>query len=188
MAKPRPEKKAKPTTRGTLPMQLQPGDRFSDEEGEWEVIARPWTTRGGKLVHPLSSSPATRARSARRAGVPMSAWRSGERDVSSRRASAHSDEFKYSAGANSQHRGVVAPCRLDGRLSNAKGAPHRPRQPHRVPGHIWSLGELRFRDGGHRLPERRELLQMALLRPHLAADRPATRAAQENEDSATAVR
>jgi hypothetical protein len=57
MAKPRPEKKAKPTTRGTLPMQLQPGDRFSDEEGEWEVIARPWTTRGGKLVHAAVQQP-----------------------------------------------------------------------------------------------------------------------------------
>src|SRR5262245_45274986 len=25
----------KPTTRDTLPMQLQPGDRFTDEKGEW---------------------------------------------------------------------------------------------------------------------------------------------------------
>ena len=27
--------------RGTLPMQLQPGDRFTDEEGEWEIVTHP---------------------------------------------------------------------------------------------------------------------------------------------------
>ena len=64
MAKPRPEnkRKAKPVqpplpgmppsdTPGTvriLPMQLQIGDRFSDESGEWEVIGRPYSTVGGK--------------------------------------------------------------------------------------------------------------------------------------------
>jgi hypothetical protein len=25
-------------------MQLQIGDRFTDEEGEWEIATRPWTT------------------------------------------------------------------------------------------------------------------------------------------------
>jgi hypothetical protein len=38
-------------------MQLQPGDRFTDEEGEWEVVTRPWTTRGGKLVHATVQQP-----------------------------------------------------------------------------------------------------------------------------------
>src|SRR5262249_49065823 len=65
--KPRPEKqrKAKPVqpplpgmpppeppgTGRILPMQLQVGDRFSDESGEWEVIGRPYTTAGGKNSH-----------------------------------------------------------------------------------------------------------------------------------------
>jgi hypothetical protein len=29
-------------------MQLEVGDRFSDESGEWEVIGRPYSTVGGK--------------------------------------------------------------------------------------------------------------------------------------------
>ena len=29
-------------------MELQVGDRLSDETGEWEVIGRPYTTAGGK--------------------------------------------------------------------------------------------------------------------------------------------
>src|SRR5262249_37491654 len=41
----------KPATRGTLSMQLQIGDRFTDEEGESKITARPWTTHGGKMVH-----------------------------------------------------------------------------------------------------------------------------------------
>jgi hypothetical protein len=53
VAKPRPEKKpepasAPPTTRRVLPMDLQVGDRLTDESGEWEVIGRPYTTAGGK--------------------------------------------------------------------------------------------------------------------------------------------
>ena len=67
MARPRPKKqrKAKPVqpplpgmppseppgTVRILPMQLQVGDRFSDESGEWEVIARPYTSAGGKTSH-----------------------------------------------------------------------------------------------------------------------------------------
>jgi hypothetical protein len=31
-----------------LPMQLQIGDRLTDETGDWEIIARPYTTAGGK--------------------------------------------------------------------------------------------------------------------------------------------
>jgi hypothetical protein len=38
-------------TARVLPMQLQVGDRFSDEAGEWEVIGRPYTTAGGKNSH-----------------------------------------------------------------------------------------------------------------------------------------
>jgi len=29
-------------------MQLQLGDRLTDETGEWEIIGRPYTTAGGK--------------------------------------------------------------------------------------------------------------------------------------------
>ncbi len=49
----RPEKKpepasAPPITRRVHPMDLQVGDRLSDETGEWEVVGRPYTTAGGK--------------------------------------------------------------------------------------------------------------------------------------------
>ena len=40
-----------PGTVRILPMQLQVGDRFSDESGQWEVIGRPYTTLGGKNSH-----------------------------------------------------------------------------------------------------------------------------------------
>jgi hypothetical protein len=29
-------------------MPLKPGDRLSDETGEWEVVGQPYTTAGGK--------------------------------------------------------------------------------------------------------------------------------------------
>jgi len=32
-------------------MDLQLGDRFSDETGEWEVVSRPYTSPGGKSTH-----------------------------------------------------------------------------------------------------------------------------------------
>jgi hypothetical protein len=68
MAKPRPEKKREkngggqptlpsvrdtpaPTATRLLPMQLQVGDRITDETGEWEVVNRPHTTAGGKTAH-----------------------------------------------------------------------------------------------------------------------------------------
>jgi len=62
MAKPRSEKKRakqldlppapapSPTTK-VLPMKLQIGDRFSTESGEREVVGRPYTSAGGKMVH-----------------------------------------------------------------------------------------------------------------------------------------
>jgi hypothetical protein len=40
-----------PATMRILPMQLQVGDRISDETGEWEVANRPHTTAGGKIAH-----------------------------------------------------------------------------------------------------------------------------------------
>jgi hypothetical protein len=54
MAKPKREKKlnpAKPPELRLLPMQLQIGDRLSDETGEYEVISRPFTTAGGKTAN-----------------------------------------------------------------------------------------------------------------------------------------
>jgi hypothetical protein len=43
-----------------LPMQLQMGDRLTDETGEWEVVGRPYTTTRGTPVSAFSgcSSPA----------------------------------------------------------------------------------------------------------------------------------
>jgi hypothetical protein len=38
------------TTR-VLPMELQLGDRLTDETGEYEVIGRPYTTAAGKTAH-----------------------------------------------------------------------------------------------------------------------------------------
>jgi hypothetical protein len=53
MAKSRPEEKREPepATGRVLPMQLQIGDRLSDETGEYEVIGRPYTTAAGKTAH-----------------------------------------------------------------------------------------------------------------------------------------
>jgi hypothetical protein len=49
-----------------LPMQVQVGDRFDDQDFEWEIVSRPHVLHGGKAV---------RARVAR-PGVPRS-----ERDM-----------------------------------------------------------------------------------------------------------
>ena len=43
--------------RSILPILLQPRDRFIDEEGVWEVITHPWSTRGGKLIHVTVQKP-----------------------------------------------------------------------------------------------------------------------------------
>ena len=51
MAKHRPAKKRdenKPAEQHVLPMQLQVGDRLTDETGEWEVASRPYVTNAGK--------------------------------------------------------------------------------------------------------------------------------------------
>ena len=39
------------TTTRVLPMRLQIGDRLTDETGEYEIIARPYTTNAGKDAH-----------------------------------------------------------------------------------------------------------------------------------------
>jgi len=44
-------------TTPTLPMQLQLGDQFVDEEGNWEIATRPWTTHGEKIVHATVQKP-----------------------------------------------------------------------------------------------------------------------------------
>jgi len=57
MSKPRPEKKrtektpTQPAEQRVLPMQLQVGDRLTDETGEYEVIGRPYTTNTNHAVH-----------------------------------------------------------------------------------------------------------------------------------------
>jgi hypothetical protein len=54
MARPRPEKKREPRAAADnkiLPMELQVGERLADETGDWEVIAPPYSTAGGRMVH-----------------------------------------------------------------------------------------------------------------------------------------
>ena len=34
-----------------LPTELQIGDRLADATGEWEVIAAPYSTAGGRIIH-----------------------------------------------------------------------------------------------------------------------------------------
>jgi hypothetical protein len=54
MVRPRPEKKsepAAPAANKVLPMELQVGDRLADETSDWEVIAPPYSTAGGRMVH-----------------------------------------------------------------------------------------------------------------------------------------
>jgi hypothetical protein len=36
---------------GVSPMQLQRGDRFTDESGQWEVVGHPFTTAAGMSAH-----------------------------------------------------------------------------------------------------------------------------------------
>ena len=48
----RSEKKREPAAdTKILPMELQVGDRLTDETGEYEVIGRPYTTAGGKTAN-----------------------------------------------------------------------------------------------------------------------------------------
>jgi hypothetical protein len=70
-----------PPARRVLPMELQVGERLTDETGEWEIVARPYTTHAGKDA---------RVR-VRRVGQPdvteIRIWRAHER-VSVKRARA----------------------------------------------------------------------------------------------------
>lgn len=47
----RKERKDESKSTSVLPMQLQVGDRFTDERGEWEVASQPFTLGRGKVVH-----------------------------------------------------------------------------------------------------------------------------------------
>jgi hypothetical protein len=40
-----------PGTTRVFPMQLQVGDKFTDESDEWEVIERAYATAGGKSTN-----------------------------------------------------------------------------------------------------------------------------------------
>ena len=54
MAKARREKRGGPTPPSelrVLPTPLRIGDRLPDESGEWQVLAGPYTTAGGKTVN-----------------------------------------------------------------------------------------------------------------------------------------
>jgi len=54
MAKSPPEKKRKLQSADDtkiLPTELQVGDRLADDTGEWEVIAAPYSTAGGRMIH-----------------------------------------------------------------------------------------------------------------------------------------
>ena len=35
---------------GVLPMDIRPGDVFTDSRGEWEVIGQPFATRASRIV------------------------------------------------------------------------------------------------------------------------------------------
>jgi hypothetical protein len=88
MARPESEKKSEPTApaeRRVLPMELHIGDRLTDENGEWEIIGRPYTTNAGRDA---------RVR-VRRVGQPdvteIRVWRAHER-VSVKQANADGDK------------------------------------------------------------------------------------------------
>jgi hypothetical protein len=49
-AKPAAASSAGAGTISILPMDIQIGDRFTDEEGEWEVMNHPATLHGAKLI------------------------------------------------------------------------------------------------------------------------------------------
>jgi len=53
MAKSRPQKKLEPRAADSkiLPMELRVGDRLADVTSDWEVIAPPYSTAGGRMVH-----------------------------------------------------------------------------------------------------------------------------------------
>jgi hypothetical protein len=42
--------KSAPGTLSVLPVQIRPGDRFTDDAGTWEVVGQPRSQRAGKSV------------------------------------------------------------------------------------------------------------------------------------------
>jgi hypothetical protein len=46
----KPESAKGGDTHSLLPMEIQIGDRFTDEEGEWEVVSHPATLHGAKSL------------------------------------------------------------------------------------------------------------------------------------------
>jgi hypothetical protein len=48
---------ARPTSNRLLPIQLRVGDHFTEEADEWEVIERPVSLRGGKIVRATIQRP-----------------------------------------------------------------------------------------------------------------------------------
>lgn len=54
MAMPSPGKRKRESQAAAdtkLPTELQIGDRLADATGEWEVIAAPYSTAGGRIIH-----------------------------------------------------------------------------------------------------------------------------------------
>jgi hypothetical protein len=82
VARQRPVKKSVPPAaaeRRVLPMELQLGDRLTDETGEWGIVGRPYTTNGAKDAH-------ARVRKVGQPDVPqLRTWRAHER-ISVKRA------------------------------------------------------------------------------------------------------
>src|SRR5262245_4964704 len=72
---------ASATTTPSLPMQLHLGDRYTDEEGGWEIAMRPWTTHGGKLVHASVQKSGDRSTKRDKTWERMSGWRLGGPNV-----------------------------------------------------------------------------------------------------------
>ena len=87
MVRPRREKREPQAAAGTkiLPMELQVGDRLTDETGEWEVIGQPYTTAGGKDARVRVQ------RVGKPGGTEIRIWRAHER-ISVKRATAEEDK------------------------------------------------------------------------------------------------
>ena len=51
-AKPEPAEDQDAPTLSLLPIDIQIGDRFTDEEGEWEVVSHPASLHGAKSLRP----------------------------------------------------------------------------------------------------------------------------------------
>jgi len=48
ISRPKKREPTAPAERRVLPMELHIGDRLTDENGEWEIIGRPYTTNAGR--------------------------------------------------------------------------------------------------------------------------------------------